>query len=52
VLKTTGINEERLRIEYCSSAEGTKFANIIKEMTENISKLGPNPLRTVPSVVE
>lgn len=52
VLRTTGLNEERLRIDYCSSAEGTRFANIVKEMTETISKLGPNPLRKVTSVAE
>jgi F420-non-reducing hydrogenase iron-sulfur subunit len=51
-MKTIGLEEERLRIEYCSAAEGTKFANMVKEMTEKISKLGPNPLRIVPSVVE
>lgn len=44
VLKIAGISEERLRIEFCSSAEGVRFAEIVKEMTDNITKLGPNPL--------
>jgi len=49
VLKTIGISEERLRIEFCSSAEGVKFAKIVEEMTNDIKKLGPNPLKILVS---
>jgi coenzyme F420-reducing hydrogenase delta subunit len=47
-----GISQERLRIEYCSSVEGVRFAEIIKEMTKKISQLGPNPIIKAQSFVE
>ena len=45
VLKELGIEPERLRIEWVSASEGDRFATIIKEMVEEIKKLGPNPLK-------
>ena len=44
VLKDFGIEPERLRLEWISASEGDRFATVIKEMTEEIKKLGPNPL--------
>jgi F420-non-reducing hydrogenase iron-sulfur subunit len=44
VLEEFGIEPERLRLEWVSASEGDHFATIIKEMTEEIKKLGPNPL--------
>lgn len=44
-LKELGIEPERLRLEWVSASEGDKFATIIKEMVEEIKKLGPNPLK-------
>ncbi|KPV62003.1 MAG: F420-non-reducing hydrogenase vhc iron-sulfur subunit D [Candidatus Bathyarchaeota archaeon BA2] len=40
-----GIEPERLRIEWVSASEGDKFATVIKDMTEEIKKLGPSPLK-------
>lgn len=40
-----GIEPERLRIEWVSASEGDRFATVIKDMTEEIKKLGPSPLR-------
>ncbi len=37
--------EERLRLEWISSAEGQKFARVITEFTEHIRALGPSPIR-------
>jgi len=45
VLKELGIEPERLRIEWISASEGDKFATVIREMVEEIKKLGPNPLK-------
>jgi F420-non-reducing hydrogenase iron-sulfur subunit len=45
VLEEFGIEPERLRLEWVSASEGDHFATIIKEMTEEIKKLGPNPLK-------
>jgi F420-non-reducing hydrogenase iron-sulfur subunit len=45
VLEQFGIEPERLRLEWVSASEGDKFATIIKDMTEQIKKLGPSPLK-------
>ena len=44
-LKEAGIEPERLRIEWASAGEGKKIAEIIQDFTEQLEKLGPNPLR-------
>jgi F420-non-reducing hydrogenase iron-sulfur subunit len=41
MLEQIGINPKRLRLEWISSAEGTKFAEVVREMTEELKKLGP-----------
>jgi len=40
LLQYTGIEPERLRIEWISSAEGDKFSTIVREMTDDLRKLG------------
>jgi len=45
VLAQIGIEPQRLRLEWVSASEGGKFAKIVKEMIEEVRKLGPNPLR-------
>jgi len=45
VLKEFGVEPERLRLEWISASEGDKFATVIKDMVEEIKKLGPNPLK-------
>ena len=50
VLKEFGIESERLRLEWISASEGDKFAAVVRDMTEQIRKLGPNPVN-VPKVV-
>jgi heterodisulfide reductase subunit A len=44
-LKETGIEPERLRIEWASAGEGRKIAEIIQDFTNQLEKLGPSPLR-------
>ena len=44
VLEQLGLEPERLRLEWVSASEGDRFATIVKEMTEEITKLGPSPL--------
>lgn len=41
ILEQMGINPRRLRLEWISSAEGGKFARVMREMTSEIRKLGP-----------
>jgi F420-non-reducing hydrogenase iron-sulfur subunit len=45
VLTEFGIEPERLRLEWISASEGDQFAKTIKELTEQIRKLGPSPLK-------
>jgi len=45
VLAQFGIEPERVRIEWISASEGDKFARVVKEMVEELKKLGPNPLK-------
>lgn len=43
-LKELKINPDRLRLEWISAAEGTKFAETMKDFVNQIKTLGPNPL--------
>ena len=40
-----GLDPRRIRLEWVSAAEGQRFAKVITEFTEEIKKLGPNPLK-------
>jgi F420-non-reducing hydrogenase iron-sulfur subunit len=39
-----GIEPQRLRLEWISAAEGARFAEVVKEFTQEINNLGANPL--------
>lgn len=41
VMEFIGINPKRLRIDFVSSAEGIRFAEIMREFDEEIRRLGP-----------
>ncbi len=43
VIKLLGLEEGRLRLEWISAAEGSRFAEVINEFTDRVRKLGPNP---------
>jgi len=45
VLQDFGIEPERVRLEWISASEGDKFATVVRDMVEQIKKLGPNPLK-------
>ena len=45
VLEQFGIEPERVRLEWISASEGDKFAAVVKDMVEEIKKIGPNPLK-------
>ncbi len=50
VLDKLGLGRNRMRLEWISASEGQKFASTMKEFTEQIRALGPNPLpRAVPA---
>ncbi len=46
ILKTMGLEEERVWIRWVSASEGQKFADTVTEMVDTIKKLGPNPIPT------
>ena len=46
-VKATGIEPERVRLEWVSASEGGKFAALVREMREQIKQLGPSPFRIV-----
>ncbi len=46
ILEKLGLSPERFRVEYVSAAEGTKFADLIREITEQMQKLGKEKIKT------
>jgi len=47
VVKLLGLEDERLRLEWISGAEGARFAGIIDEFTDQVRRLGPSPFSRV-----
>jgi len=45
MLAEIGLEPERLEMYNLSSAEGTRFAEIVTEMSRRLARLGPSPLR-------
>ena len=46
LLDDFGLEQERFRLEWVSTSEGRRFAEIVKNMTEDLRKLGPSPYKT------
>lgn len=45
MLKAVGLEEDRIIYNYVSAAEGVKFVEIARKVTEKIKALGPSPFR-------
>ncbi|MCS7115208.1 MAG: hydrogenase iron-sulfur subunit [Candidatus Bathyarchaeota archaeon] len=45
MLQKLGLSPERFRVEYVSAAEGVKFAELIREMTEQMRALGKERIK-------
>jgi F420-non-reducing hydrogenase iron-sulfur subunit len=45
LLGTFGLEPERVRLEWISASEGAKFAQVTREFTETIERLGPSPFK-------
>ena len=45
LVKMLVIDPERVRLEWFYSAEGMRFAEVVKEFTEKIRSLGPSNLK-------
>jgi F420-non-reducing hydrogenase iron-sulfur subunit len=46
LLRQFDIESDRFRLDYVSAGEGEKFARLVKEMVETITRLGPLSLST------
>jgi len=44
LIAETGLEPERFRLEWVSASEGARFAEIVREFVDQITKLGPSPL--------
>ena len=45
MLQKLGLSPQRFRVEYVSAAEGVKFAEVVREMTEQMHALGKDKIR-------
>ncbi|HBD06928.1 MAG TPA: F420-nonreducing hydrogenase [Syntrophobacteraceae bacterium] len=45
ILEKVGVGAERITMYNLSAGQGPRFAEIAREMTEKIRKLGPSPIR-------
>jgi len=45
MLEKLGLSPERFKVEYISAAEGVKFADLIKEMAEQMKSLGKGKIK-------
>ena len=41
IMEHLGLNPERLRIEFMSSAEGIRFAEVVNDFVKKVKELGP-----------
>jgi F420-non-reducing hydrogenase iron-sulfur subunit len=48
LVKTLGLEAGRIRLEWVSAAEGPRWAELINEFVDQITKLGPSPLNPKP----
>ena len=44
LLETIGIPPDRLRLEWVSASEATKFANVVNDFVDEIKELGPSTI--------
>ncbi len=44
LVKTMGLEEGRIRLEWVSAAEGPRWAELMNEFVDQITKMGPSPL--------
>jgi len=44
VFKSLGLEEDRIFLRWISASEGPEFAKFMREMTEDVRKLGPSKL--------
>jgi len=45
LIQFIGISPKRLRLEWIATSESNKFAKVVSEFSEEITQLGPSPLK-------
>ena len=50
ILKTLGLEDDRVWLRWISASEGIKFAETMREFTAEIKKKGPSPLKNTWSI--
>lgn len=48
VIETLGLEPDRVRLSWIAASEGIRYMEVVKEFTEKIKQLGPNPIRREP----
>ena len=46
ILESLGLEADRVRLSWVSASEGPRFKEVITEFTEQIQKMGPNPVKS------
>jgi len=44
-MKKLDLEPERFRLEWIAASEAARFVNIVKDMTDTLKALGPNPYK-------
>ena len=47
IFRSLGLEENRVFLKWISASEGRKFADAAKEITEEVKKMGPNPINKI-----
>ncbi len=50
ILKTLGLNDKRVRLEWISASEGKRFADVVTEYTEELKELGPSEIKKLGTI--
>jgi len=45
MLEDFGLERERFRLEWISASEGIRFAEVMRQFTDEVGKLGPSPYK-------
>ena len=46
IFEELGLDTNRIRLSWISASEGRRFVNVVTEFTENLKKIGKNPIET------
>ena len=46
MLQDFGIEEERFRLEWVSASEAAKYAQVMRDFTEQVRRAGPSPFKS------